>query len=257
MKFSIMASKKDTAGMNIAQELEKLNFKINYFDKEIIHAEAGELIWQNINNDFVIFISKHQGRQEKMLSLHAPGNWRDAKFGGIAGKVCPTSARVLKIFFQELNKNVPQGWQATMECTHHGPYIEKPCLFIEIGSSAKDWPDKEAGRAIARTIKNSIDRINSTNEKYDAAVGIGGPHYCPNFNKIQASSDYAIGHIIPEYIFPIDEKIIIQAIKKTIEPAETIILDWKGLGNSESRKQVLEILKKFNLKVLRTSEIEK
>jgi D-aminoacyl-tRNA deacylase len=258
MKFEIIASRKDEAGMNIAQALEALGFKVNYYDKEIINAEQQEKIWQDIGADFIVFISKHQGKQEKMLSMHAPGNWRKADYGGVEGKICSTSSRVLKIFFQELNKNIPQGWQATLECTHHGPLIEKPCLFIEIGSSAKDWPDKDAGKAIAKTVKDAIEKVNNNNENYTSAIGLGGPHYCSNFNKIQLNNkEYSIGHIIPEYALPLTVEMLNESVRKTLEKTSLILLDWKGLGNSESRKQVLSVIEEAGLSYKRTSEIEK
>ena len=221
---------------------------------------AAEITSRNIDKevkgDFLIFISKHQGAKPKILSLHAPGNWKKAEYGGKENKVCKTSASILKIFFQELNKNVPQGWTATLECTHHGPYVEKPCLFIEIGSSEKDWIIKQAGQAIATTIENTLKKINKENQKLPAAIGIGGPHYCPNFNKIQLNSKYAMGHIIPEYIMPINESIIKEAINKTEEKVELAILDWKGMKR-EQRQELMKILYKLNLKHKRTSEIKK
>ena len=30
-------------------------------------------------------------------------------------------------------------YKLTLECTHHGPLIEKPCVFIEIGSTETEW----------------------------------------------------------------------------------------------------------------------
>jgi len=255
MKFAILASKKDLAGMNIVSFLKDI--PIYYTEENIIYSEkvAGE-----IKEDFIIFASKHKGKKEKMLSLHAPGNWGRADLGGKPNIVCKTSSVILKVFFQELNKNIPDGWTATLECTHHGPYVEKPCLFIEIGSSEKEWPDKEAGNAIAETIKNAIEKINNLNnsdKENKTAIGIGGPHYCPNFNKIQLNSQYAISHIIPQYVFPLSEEMLRQAIEKTIEPVKTVLLDWKGCGKSENRQKVIEIIEKSGLEMKRTSEVSR
>ncbi|HUS48939.1 MAG TPA: D-aminoacyl-tRNA deacylase, partial [Candidatus Paceibacterota bacterium] len=197
-------------------------------------------------------------KKGKMLSVHAPGNWRKAELGGKPERVCKTSSIILKTFFQEINKNIPKEWGSTLECTHHGPYIEKPCLFIEIGSSEKEWQDKKAGKIIAETIKQSIDSFNKKEDKkFISAIGIGGPHYCPNFNKIQLNSCYALGHIIPEYALPLTEEMLQEAINKTIPKPEIILLDWKGLGKSEQRQQIIELLKKSGLEFKRTSEVEK
>ena len=53
------------------------------------------------------------------------------------------------------------------------------------------------------------------------------------------------------------EEMIKEAIAKTIEDIDLVIIDWKGLGNSEQRKQVLEILDKLYIRYKRTSEIKK
>lgn len=273
MKFIVIASKKDKAGMNI---LSFLNPKIQriIFDKEIVYAED---IDKNLDADLIIFASKHQGKTPQMLSIHAPGNWKKADFGGVEEKVCLASASILKTFFSELNENIPEGWNATMECTHHGPLIKKPCLFIEVGSNEKDWENKTGAEAIAKTIENSIKIINQSKlinkspsggwwgdgggnkvvNEIVPAIAIGGPHYCPNFNKIQLNSKYAISHVIPEYIFPINEEIIKEALSKTQEEIKTAIIDWKGCGNSPSRQEVIKILESQNLKILRTDQIEK
>ncbi|MBM3247412.1 hypothetical protein FJZ17_02645, partial [Candidatus Pacearchaeota archaeon] len=121
----------------------------------------------------------------------------------------------------------------------------------------------EAAQVIAKTIedlqnfdawKNKIE-----NKKIKSVIAIGGPHYCPNFNKIQLSnkSKIAIGHIIPEYHLPLTEAMLKEAIEKTKENTNTILLDWKGAGNSESRQKILDLCNKLGLEVIRTDQIEK
>ncbi|MCX6748722.1 MAG: hypothetical protein NT076_03885 [Candidatus Pacearchaeota archaeon] len=254
-KFAIITPNPDFAGLNIASELEKLGIESIATEERSIYLEN---IDKKLDADFIIFATTHRGNKERMLSVHAPGNWKQADLGGKEGKICLTSAFILKTFFQELNKNIPEGWQATLECTHHGPYLEKPCLFIEIGSNEANWQDKQAGKSIAKTIKDSINIINSgKSESWIPAIGLGGPHYCSNFNKIQLNSNYAISHIIPEYMLPFSESMIKEALAKTQEKNPKIIIDWKGLGKSAEKQQVLDILEKLKLEYIRTSEIEK
>ena len=250
MKFAIITPKPDFAGLNIALELEKLGLGTLKPEERSIYLEN---IDKKLDADFLIFATTHRGNKEKMLSVHAPGNWKQADLGGKPGEICPTSAFVLKTFFQELNKNIPEGWQATLECTHHGPYLEKPCLFIEIGSNESNWQDKEAGKAIAKTIHDSIKVINSNeNKNWIPAIGLGGPHYCSNFNKIQLNSEYAISHIIPEYNLEYNtsyiERVVREAIAKTSEKVEVVLVDWKGCGKSAERKVIIDTLDNLKLK---------
>lgn len=260
MKFLVVASRRDPAGMNIYRQLLQFGkFDCYLCDKDILHNENLDL--NKINNyDFIIFASKHQSEsKEKTLSVHPIGNWREADYGGERKKVSLSSAILLKQTFQELNKNHQESslkdFQITMEATHHGPLINKPSLFIEIGSTINEWQDLKAGYIISKTISNIIGKFkhNSYNE---IAIAIGGPHYCPNFNKIQLNSNIAISHIIPSYSLPADEEMISEALNKTYEEdVDFILLDWKGLGNSFAREQLLQVLEKLNLRYKKTSDI--
>ncbi|MEA3329679.1 MAG: D-aminoacyl-tRNA deacylase [Nanoarchaeota archaeon] len=253
MKPIIVASKKDKAGMNIVENLKKLGCKIPIYliDKEIINAEN---IDKELDADFIVFASKHQSEKEvSTLTVHPIGNWGEANFGGISNKISLSNPLLLKHFFQTLFQNTKSlDYKISLEATHHGPFIKTPSLFIEIGSTEKQWEDKTAGKIIAQTIIKSVASFKEQNLKI--AIGVGGPHYCPNFNQIQLQDKYAISHIIAEYVLPLNEKMIEEAIAKTVGKVDSFILDWKGMGNSEKRNKSLEILKKFNLEIIRTKD---
>ena len=65
-----------------------------------------------------------------------------------------------------------KNFQITLECTHHGPFIDKPCIFIEIGSTENEWKNRKAGFIIAKTIKEIINEFKE-NTYNEVAVGIG------------------------------------------------------------------------------------
>jgi D-tyrosyl-tRNA(Tyr) deacylase len=260
-KYLIIASKKDLAGINITTHLSQLgNYDFYLRDEEII--SDANLNHEKINQyDFVIFASKHQSAKKmKTLSVHAPGNWRAAELGGKNETLCSTSALFLKQAFQKLKSNSEKyhlkDYDITLECTHHGPLIERPCIFIEIGATETEWKDSKAGFVVAQTISDIIENFNP-NPYNEIAFAIGGPHYCPNFNKIQLNSNYAVGHIIPSYALPLKEEMIKQVLEKTKEEIDLAILDWKGLGTSEMRKQTTDILDKFYIRYEKTSDISK
>jgi D-aminoacyl-tRNA deacylase len=275
MRFAILYSKKDEAGVNIAEQLKNHflpHIPILELGKETIFCEGiDEKLDELKNIDFIIFATKHQSKQgTKSLSLHAPGNWRNADFGGKPSKICKTSSLVLKFLFEKMSEHKNQerleDYELTMECTHHGPLIEKPCLFIEIGSNEEGWKNQTAGKIIAKTL-NDLQNFDEWKQKQEnqgknkikSAIAIGGPHYCPNFNKIQLSnkSQIAISHVIPEYQFPISESMLKEALEKTQEHTNTILLDWKGSGNSESRQKILDLCNKLGLEFIRTDQVEK
>jgi D-aminoacyl-tRNA deacylase len=258
-KILIVASKLDKAGINITTQLSKFG-KYDFYlvEKETIFTENLDL--EKINRyDFIVFASKHaSNKKEKTLSVHAPGNWRLAEFGGEKGKVCKTSAFFIKQFFEELHKNVKEynlkDYKVTLEATHHGPLIDKPCVFVEIGSTENEWKDRKAGFVLARALHETLKNLKP-NPYNEVAIGIGGPHYCPNFNKIQLNSNIAVSHIISQYAFPITEEMVKEAIEKTDEEVDLVLLDWKGLGKSEERKKIIEILDKLHVDYRRTSEV--
>lgn len=257
--YLIIASKKDFAGMNIINQLSQFGtFNTYLVDDEVIYN--GSIDTEKINKfDFVIFASKHQSeKKEKTLSIHAPGNWKNAKYGGEIGKVCPSSAIFQKQLFQKLKFNAEffhlKSYQLTLEATHHGPLIEKPCVFIEIGSTETEWRDRKAGFIVAKTIADILVEYRE-NPYNEIVVGIGGPHYCPNFNKLQLESNIAVSHVIPEYALPLTEEIIQEAISKTAEEVDFVVLDWKGIGNSEQRQDILKILDKLYIRHKRASDI--
>jgi D-aminoacyl-tRNA deacylase len=264
MRFAIAYSKKDIAGINIIQQFKELAFApeipIIELKKESIYSEDIDKLPELRNIDFLIFATKHRSvKGEKSLSIHAPGNWRNADYGGKPGKICNTSAQVIKYLFQNLNKlaedETLKDYKITLECTHHGPLIKKPCCFIELGSSEAQWEEKAPAKVLAKTII-SLQNFK-LNSKYIPVIGIGGPHYCPSFNKIQLNSDYAISHIIPEYALPMIKTMLKEAEEKTTEQIKTVILDWKGCGKSEQRQEIISLIEQAGLRYKRTSEVEK
>lgn len=272
-KYLVIASKKDRAGINITTQLSQFkenpvlssmkqspSFDFYLPDEEIIFTENLNL--EKINQyDFIIFASRHEsGKKEKTLSIHAPGNFRNAELGGEKEKICKTSALFQKQLFEKLKENMKfhnlKDYKLTLESTHHGPLIDKPCIFVEIGSTETEWGDRRAGFVIAKTIRDIIQDFKE-NPYNEIAIGIGGPHYCPNFNKIQLNSNIAVSHIMPQYVLPLTREMVKEALEKTEEEVDFALLDWKGLGNSEKRQQILEILDELYIQYKRTSEIDK
>jgi len=260
MKFAILYSKKDQAGINIAKQLKEHFLPatpIIEMTKESIYNEDIDKDPRIKQAELLIFATKHQSSAKvPSLSIHAPGNWRNADFGGKPGKICSTSSQALKFLFQQLNKN-SEDYPVTLEVTHHGPLISKPCLFIEIGSEEQAWTNPKLGKIIAKTIADF--QKFKPNRKLKTAIGIGGPHYCPNFNKIQLSTEnnIAISHIIPEYSLPLTKPMIEQALEKTSEHTDIILIDWKGCGKSEQRQQTIDLIESLGLKWERTANVEK
>ncbi|MBI2658013.1 hypothetical protein HYX08_04955 [Candidatus Woesearchaeota archaeon] len=273
MNVAIISSSKDPAGVNIRKNLIELfgfeessdKFDNNpIYELEIqnkiirLYLINDELIFseridKKIDADAFVFASKHRSKENtKSFAVHAIGNWGNPDFGGQEKKLCPSSAVLLKNLFLELNNTAKDyGYELTMEATHHGPYTEKPAVFVEVGSTEAEWSDAENGKIIAKTIMNGL---KNENQSYKIAVGIGGPHYCNNFNKLALRTDIAFSHICPKYhLDKLDEDLVKQAIEKTKEKLDFVVLDWKGLGAEKQR--IVDMLKSMNLEYKRTDQI--
>ena len=259
-KYLVVASRMDRAGYNIVLQLTQFGkFDTYIVDDEIIYTRN-----LNLNlikeYDFIIFASKHQSeRKMKTLSVHPVGNWKTAEYGGVNGKVGKSSAMFMKQAFEKLTKNAKDhnldSYSVTMESTHHGPLIDKPSMFIEIGATENEWRDTKAAFVVAKTISQMINEFKE-NPYNEIVIGIGGPHYCPGFNRIQGETNVAISHIIPEYALPLTEEMIKEAIAKTQEELDFVIIDWKGVGKSEERQKIIDILDKNYIQHKRTSEVK-
>ena len=242
----IIISEKDPASLNIEEQLQLLHVPdIVKIKEESIYAEGLD----KKNADLFIFASKHKSTANiPSLSVHFPGNWNTADLGGKEKTLSKAAPLYVKEAFLELHRRNPN--LTTLEATHHGPYCNKPCFFIEIGSSLEQWKDKELGKIVAQTIKKVI---TTKLKKREVALGLGGPHYSNNFNKIELETDIALSHICPKHMLPFLNKDILQKAMQESEPeASFVILDWKGLGTEKDR--IARLLNEMKIQCRKTKE---
>ncbi|MEM2341485.1 MAG: D-aminoacyl-tRNA deacylase [Candidatus Bathyarchaeia archaeon] len=267
-----VASKVDIAGLNIANKLiEIFGFKKSdekflgnpVYLRDIKGSEGAMLILvdrepidtQDLpypeNLRIVIFVSRHSSKSgTPTLSVHTPGNIGAAVLGGTPRKVSISPASAMKAALIEIKRSQEEmdlPYEVSYECTHHGPSLDIPAMFVELGSSLKQWQDTKAAEAVARGAMAAAE-----NEKvYPTALGIGGQHYNEKFTRIALTSDIAFGHIIPKYaLHEFDEEMLTQCIRRTAERIEKIILDWKGIKGAD-RGPLLKILGNISLKIER------
>lgn len=263
MKYAIITSKQDEAGCNIRECLLRLysfkkeashhllgNISLYEIETESIYAENLD---KQIDADFLIFATKHQSKAgKKSLSVHIPGNIGKAEMGGRERTLCIAPASLLKAMFLKLNEQGKslEGYEVTLETVHHGPYLEKPAMFIEIGSSQNEWGIKEAGEIIAKTI---MAVLSKPVRACKTVIAIGGPHYPREFNKFLLRTEYAIGQMCPEYQLPnLNEEMLKQMIEKNVEKPEFALLDWKGLKGHKTI--IKELLEKANISYKRVQD---
>ncbi len=264
MDIAVVVSLQDPAGLNIKEQMLKEGFekegvfrgqdfysivlkgrKIGLYTvaNDSVHSEN---IDREIEAGLFVFATKHQSRAGiHSLSVHPIGNWGRADYGGRDRTLCPSPAAFIRQGFLALQENNPGGHEIIQEATHHGPYMEKPVMFMEIGSSQEQWENPANGKALARSILSAIQ----AEKKCTAALGIGGPHHSPNFRKL-VTEDISLAHICPRHMLGnLDSQMLMQALEKSVPKAKIIALDWKGLGREKER--IREMVKEAGVEVIR------
>jgi len=204
-----------------------------------------------------IVISKHSSESGKpTLSLHYPGNIGPyADLGGRPRELAWTWPSMFKNLALEYWKEavvlgLPNRFEFSVEATHHGPTeLSKPIIFIEIGSTKREWNDPEAQITLARALWRAVENYYADKIPHcKPSIGIGGPHYSDRHTKLLLETDICYGHIFARYTFNwLDKEIIQQAIEKSIDPIETIIL---LKVRSSIKKLVAEIAEENNLSII-------
>jgi len=257
MKIALIESKQDEASVNLANIFRENHGKKLILGSKILRLYSFNELHLGMNNldldaDLYVFLSKHASKAGiDSLTVHSIGNFGENKFGGFKNKIVKTSSFWMKTYFQNLKaRNLDI--EVAMEATHHGPYVEKSSMFVEIGSGKKAWKNKKYAELIIETL---IKTFKQDEKKIIPVFCIGGTHYCSSFLKIQDTTKYAISHVCPKYGL---ESLNNELIKEVLEKSGSkviIALDWDGLGREKQR--VLSLLDKMNLEFVKTKFFRK
>jgi len=265
--IGILTSSRDPAGVNIRNYLLKEYFteKKGIFDdtpvftfNEFVLVETKSSLLEvdpklddHFDVDFWLFGSKHASSENvPALTVHSPGNWNDAKYGGKPNELAFSDACAIKNCLLNLHNSPNRAkYEVCLEVTHHGPTsLKKPVIFVEIGSSKEYWEDGVAAAVVSEAILKANER-----QDWDVCVGFGGTHYAPGFTKLLLNTNYATGHIGPKYVTFSHENIKM-AIEKT-KMAKSVVLDWKGL-NYEQKSLIRQFLSEQSLPVYKLGELK-
>jgi len=217
-----------------------------------------------LNPDLIIFASRHRSKAQRPAFLaHLTGNWSSkAEFGGNPRELSLASALLFKAGFLSLLENskictVLANFSTDIEVTHHGPTtLEKPLIFMELGSTKEEWSIDEAGEVVANSIINAIYKCLDFKKKKDQYIGLGfgGTHYAPNFQRLVINSNVAMSFICPKYyIQELNRDLIAQMIENNLESVDYFIIDWKGT-NSEDKKHLVPLLEEFDIPIKKTKD---
>ncbi|MDQ3837210.1 MAG: D-aminoacyl-tRNA deacylase [Thermoproteota archaeon] len=202
-------------------------------------------------SDVLIFLSKHKSRSSiPTLTCHFTGNFSgDSSYGGNPRQLAIAYPSLLKAYLKAVtaaNQKAAE-YEVIIEATHHGPTsIDKPLLFIELGSSEKQWKDENAAAVICNSLLEVLDKGFEHCKKI--GIGLGGTHYPKKFNDLLLKSEFALAAVASKYnLESIDDEILYQMISRSKENVTHVIVDSNGLGRQRNR--ILKLLNTFPLEI--------
>ena len=266
MPVLIVASQKDAAAQNIARQIIARN-KLspadstgNLFlcrDVYLKFVEMDGLYTNNLGVNFkpeaAIFVSRHRSESnEPALTVHWTGNATGrADYGGSPKTLSltdPPRLRSALLTLDEGRERERLGYATTLEATHHGPTdLGVPTLFVELGSTEREWNDEKAAAVAAEAAWAAATKPTAGK----LAVGFGGGHYCNKQTEAIRNNGYAFSHVFSKYFFQdYDPEIVRVAYKVTKGDCKTAVIDWKGMRGPD-RAQLLETLNEMQTEIVR------
>ena len=267
MKVCLAYSLKDAAGTGIAIELSRLlgasmhppryhsdSIVLEGFEQDVVNFE---FLDEKLDCTAYIILSRHRSEAGiPCLTVHHTGNpTKSAALGGKPEELSWSFPRLSASILANLNTLVTERntrseieqLEVTYEVTHHGPTgLERPLVFVEIGSSAELWTDPRLHELAALAVYDSVEAfLKDSLPQCKRAAGFGGGHYARRFTELATRGDYCFGHIIPKYAIRegISKRVIEDAIKKNYEGIEVVLLERKA-GSKTFRETLREIVEK-------------
>lgn len=209
----------------IMVQVAKMHLEEDHVDDRV-RKETGKDV------DAVIFASRHRSEKRiPTLTVHPIGNYSSADFGGSPGTLCPTAPHLMTSALRNLKRNAAGlSWDVSFETTHHGPTVNSPVFYIEIGSYEELWDRKEAAEAIAKSILDVEPRDDPV------VLCIGGGHYAPRFTEVALSRKMSVGHMAANYALEALSPDMIAQMSKKSANAKKVYFHRKGMPKPAHRE---------------------
>jgi len=196
----------------VNEPLLHLNRPNTLFLEDLTCADEHKEAEYGVNE--VFFLSRHVASSGTLsLTVHPIGiPWLldSTTSGGIPGKCSPPNRRISSLFRSILGetkfRNLENKYQVTLEATHHGPHVDLPTCFVEIGSSENEWSDADAGDILADCLAKEFEfthqqpPLEVDSNTNIVVISIGGGHYVPKMNDLaKLGPGIHIGHCLTTY----------------------------------------------------------
>ncbi len=265
------------------------HLRMIYLPDGLLFEDHLERRWHDATGEPVseiIFPSRHVAASgQASLTLHPIGVphlplGEHGQYGGYGGSPPPPSTRLApwwKLLLKRaaMDRRV-DGFDVSLEVTHHGPSVSVPCLFIEVGSTEATWGHLGAADVLAHIIRDGL--LNETESGWDSTlhegqivlVTLGGGHYAPRANQLASLDGVWLGHMLATYALPFikgEDGVVggtwkqsilgaLASTKKAFPGGELVCSMDKKAFRGWQRQAIRDLLASENVPLLTTRQIK-
>lgn len=234
-------------GDTLLVTIEEIHLYLDHVDRIV-----GEAL--NVTFDEVVFLSKHRAASGKpTLTVHPIGNFGKADHGGLDEMLVPASPSFLSGLLRTLSRcSAGLPFEVSYEVTHHGPYLEVPATYVEIGSDESRWGDVDAARAMARAL---LSWVPADGPK---VIGVGGGHYAPRFTEVTMTKRVQFGHMLAKHVIQgRKDADVLSLVEKAAAATMTrsVYVHKKSFSRPEAKRTV-ELLEGAGYEVLEGKDLQ-
>lgn len=204
-----------------------------------------------VDPELLVFASRHSSRRGiPSFTVHPLGNLGPAEFGGRPETLVPTSPTWMTQALRLLGERAGDYPHAvTFEATHHGPHLETPAFFVELGSTASQWEEEGPATVVADTL------LALRPADHPVVLGVGGGHYVPRMTDVALGRRVSFGHLIPSYAADtLGETVFRDAVDKT--PGVRLAYVHRKALKGSARQRMLELVEEAGLRIVRERDLK-
>ena len=270
-------------------DYEFKHLRMLYLPKGLLFEDHFEKRWEAVTGERVseiIFPSRHVAASgQPSLTLHPIGvphlpMEEQGPYGGHGGQAPPPSTRLAswwKMLLEQAPKDaLVEDFDLSLEVTHHGPTVNVPCLFIEVGSTEATWGHEGASRVLANIMREGL--LHAPEGAWDEAkhagelvlVTLGGGHYAPRANQLAALDGVWLGHMLATYALPFEQMsegeitgtwkqsilTALEATRRSFPGGELICSMDKKAFRGWQRQAIRDLLEAEGIPLLTTKQIK-
>ena len=218
----------------------------NNVDAEVFSATG-------IKHGSVVYLSRHSSKSGlRSLTVHPIGNFSHARYGGFFRQLvhcCPGGMTNALRALHRLAGEAGLPHAVSFEVTHHGPYLNSPTFFIEIGSDEEAWEDRVAAEVVARTVLD----VGPMGEG-PVLIGVGGGHYAPRHTDVALRKAVCYSHMIPNHALASLGQQMLDSMLDYVCEARMVYYHRKAMDKEELRR-LTEFFESRGLQTVREADL--